>query len=158
MQNATLVFLVRGNPPTEILLGLKNRDFGKGKYNGFGGKVKANETITDAAARELEEECGVRVSTNDLQLSAQLEFFFPHKAEWNQKVSAFLAERWSGAPIETDEMKPVWFDTNSIPYDKMWEDDAHWLPLVLQGKRVEASFVYKADNETVAKSSIEIIK
>ena len=34
-----------------ILLGMKKRGFGSGKWNGFGGKVEPNETIEDAAKR-----------------------------------------------------------------------------------------------------------
>lgn len=34
-----------------LLLGLKKRGFGKGKINGFGGKVEKGETILDAAIR-----------------------------------------------------------------------------------------------------------
>jgi 8-oxo-dGTP diphosphatase / 2-hydroxy-dATP diphosphatase len=45
----TLLF-VRNNF-NEILLGLKKRGFGEGKWNGFGGKVNPTETITDAAIR-----------------------------------------------------------------------------------------------------------
>jgi 8-oxo-dGTP pyrophosphatase MutT (NUDIX family) len=35
----------------KILLGLKKRGFGEGKWNGFGGKVHVNETIRQAAVR-----------------------------------------------------------------------------------------------------------
>lgn len=35
----------------KMLLGMKNRGMGKGKWNGFGGKVEPNETIDDAAKR-----------------------------------------------------------------------------------------------------------
>lgn len=42
-----------------ILLGLKKRGFGVGKWNGFGGKVMENESIHKCAARELKEECGI---------------------------------------------------------------------------------------------------
>jgi len=143
MQDATLVFLMRDD---QILLGLKK--------NGFGGKIEAHETIEDAAARELREECGVQVDVNDLTRVARLEFFFPAKPGWNQVVHAFLVERWRGEPRETDEMQPIWFDTRAIPYAKMWADDAHWLPLVLQGKRVEAIFTFKDDNETVKEARI----
>lgn len=45
----TLV-LVR-NDVGDILLGLKKRGFGEGKWNGFGGKVEPGETIHQAAAR-----------------------------------------------------------------------------------------------------------
>jgi len=36
-----------------ILLGMKNRGMGIGKWNGFGGKVEHNETIDDAAKRYI---------------------------------------------------------------------------------------------------------
>ena len=45
MRDATLVMLVRGDPPQELLLGMKKARFGAGKYNGFGGKVEPGETI-----------------------------------------------------------------------------------------------------------------
>ena len=34
-----------------ILLGLKKKGFGEGKWNGFGGKVEHGETICQAAIR-----------------------------------------------------------------------------------------------------------
>lgn len=36
---------------SQILLGLKKRGFGVGKWNGFGGKIEAVETVMHAAAR-----------------------------------------------------------------------------------------------------------
>jgi 8-oxo-dGTP diphosphatase len=44
MIHATLCFLMRGNPPSEILLGLKKVGLGQGKYGGFGEKIEAGET------------------------------------------------------------------------------------------------------------------
>jgi len=149
MQQATLVFLLRGDPPTEILLGLKKSGLGAGKWNGFGGKVEQNESVASAAARELREECGIEVDARDLQPVARIEFYFPHKPEWDQVVHAFIAHTWRGEPSESREMIPRWFATNAIPYDTMWADDKDWLPLALQGKRVEARFTFKEDNESV---------
>ncbi len=149
MQDATLVFLIRGDLPTEILLGLKKNGLGEGKWNGFGGKVESAETIEGAAARELREECGIEVDAQDLHRVARIEFYFPFKPEWDQIVHAFIAHEWRSEPRESHEMMPRWFKTNAIPYDTMWADDQHWLPLVLQGKRVNAAFTFKEDNETV---------
>jgi 8-oxo-dGTP diphosphatase len=157
VEDATLVFLVRGHPPTEILIGFKKSGFGTGKYDGFGGKIEANETIEIAAARELWEESGIQVAVGDLKQVARLEFVFPAKPDWNQIVYAFLAEKWTGEPIETDEMQPAWFNTDSIPYDKMWDDSAYWVPLVLRGKRIEAIFTYKPDNATVDTARISTL-
>ena len=48
-----------GHP--QVLLGMKKRGFGKGRWNGFGGKMAVGETIEDAARRELREEAGITV-------------------------------------------------------------------------------------------------
>lgn len=44
----TLTMIIKND---EVLLGMKNRGIGTGKWNGFGGKVEPNETIDDAAKR-----------------------------------------------------------------------------------------------------------
>lgn len=44
----TLAF-IRNND--NILLGMKKRGFGVGRWNGFGGKVNSDETILEAAKR-----------------------------------------------------------------------------------------------------------
>ena len=52
----TLMFIHDGD---RILLGLKKRGFGEGKWNGFGGKVTPNESVRLANIREMKEECGI---------------------------------------------------------------------------------------------------
>ena len=44
----TLLFVRDGD---RLLLGYKKNGFGKGKWNGFGGKVKDGETVEAAAIR-----------------------------------------------------------------------------------------------------------
>ncbi|KAG4070235.1 hypothetical protein HA402_003925 [Bradysia odoriphaga] len=67
----TLVF-VFDDDKQRLLLGLKKRGFGLGKYNGFGGKVEENESIDDAALRELNEECGLSVSDSNARSPASI--------------------------------------------------------------------------------------
>ena len=52
----TLCLVSKGD---EILLGMKKRGFGEGRWNGFGGKVEQGESVEEAARRELKEESGV---------------------------------------------------------------------------------------------------
>jgi len=155
MRDATLVFLVIGNPVQEVLLGYKKAGFAQGKFNGFGGKVEAGETIEHATVRELEEEAGVRVAEHDLTQIAHLTFFFPARPEWDQVVHVFLARRWEGEPAESDEMRPAWYRVSEIPFASMWQDDPYWLPRVLTGQRVRAWFTFNPDNETVAEARVE---
>ena len=47
----TLVFVIE---KSRILLGLKERGFGVGRWNGFGGKVEKQETIEEGAKRHAQ--------------------------------------------------------------------------------------------------------
>lgn len=154
MNDRTLCFLIRGDPP-EVLLGLKKAGFGAGKYAGFGGGVEKGETVEKAAMRELEEETSIKVSQGELDRVAHLTFLFPAKPEWSQTVHVFMADTWSGSPVESDEMKPVWCRNDEIPFQKMWDDASYWLPQVLNGNRIRARFVYRNDNRTVGDAAIE---
>ena len=44
----TLAFVTQKD---KVLLGLKKKGFGMGRWNGFGGKVEKGETIEEAAKR-----------------------------------------------------------------------------------------------------------
>ncbi len=154
---ATLCLVRRHDAPDALLLGLKKRGFAAGKYGGFGGKVQAGETIAAAAARELTEECGLVVSSQDLRQVAELTFLFPHKPEWDQVVHTFLVEYWQGTPAESEEMAPAWFPITAIPYPAMWDDSLFWLPPLLAGKQLRARFTFRADNETVERAEIQVV-
>lgn len=54
--NRTLCFLLDGD---KVLLGLKKKGFGQGKWLGIGGKVEEGESVEEAAKREVKEEIGV---------------------------------------------------------------------------------------------------
>jgi 8-oxo-dGTP pyrophosphatase MutT (NUDIX family) len=150
MRHATLCIVRNGD---KILLGMKKKGFGSGKFNGFGGKVEQNETVESAAVRELREESGL--TANVVKKHAVLTFKFPHKEEWNQVVHVYVTDSWTGSPVESDEMVPEWFDLEKIPYQKMWVDDEHWLPHVLAGKFVTATFVF-APNESILEKEIKV--
>lgn len=141
----TLLFLVQDG---QILLAMKKRGFGIGKLNGVGGKIEAGETIEQALVRECQEE--INVTPLSWRPVAELDFIQDSTTEpWHMYVHAYIATEWSGEPSESEEMSPEWFNINDIPYDRMWDDDRYWLPLVLQDKLVYGSFTFdEADKMT----------
>ncbi len=139
----------------KVLLGMKKRGFGEGKWNGFGGKAKNNESVFDAAKRELKEEAGIEVS--DLEEMGVINFQFENKPEEILEVHFLKRTEFSGEPVETDEMKPQWFDIKNIPYDLMWPDDKFWLPLFLEGKKFRGRFLFD-DYNKIVEHKIEIVK
>jgi 8-oxo-dGTP diphosphatase len=156
MLEATLCFLIEGNPPEKILLGHKKVGFGKGKYGGAGGKLDVGETSAHAAVRELKEETGITVLEKDLRRMGHLTFLFPFKPEWSQVVHVFLARTWVGKAMESREIVPTWFPVNAIPFDQMWADCRHWLPRILDDQPTRAQFTFNMDNETIAERQVEV--
>lgn len=144
MKQATICFCVRDN---EILLGLKKIRFGAGKWNGFGGKVDAGESVHEAAARELFEESSIATDPATLEKMAVLDFYFGETPIFECHI--FIARTWHNEPQESDEMTPQWFSLDAIPYDDMWDDDKHWLPRILAGERFTGTVVFDSEGKKV---------
>uniref|UniRef100_M4A4D3 Oxidized purine nucleoside triphosphate hydrolase n=1 Tax=Xiphophorus maculatus TaxID=8083 RepID=M4A4D3_XIPMA len=133
----TLVLVVQ---PGRVLLGMKKRGFGAGKWNGFGGKVQPGETIEEAARRELQEESGLTVDV--LDKIGNIKFEFVGETEMLD-VHIFRADKYNGEPTESEEMRPQWFDCDKIPFSQMWADDVLWFPLMLQKKKFVGYFKFQ---------------
>lgn len=134
MKHVTLLFLRRDN---QVLLAMKKRGFGADKWNGVGGKVEAGETYEQGARRECQEEIGV--TPRQLNNVGELHFFDLPDVEHYCHV--YVVDDWAGEPVETEEMRPQWFDVTAIPYAQMWPDDEFWLPLLLAGKLFQGTIV-----------------
>jgi len=140
----TLCLVVDSN---KVLLGMKKRGWGEGKWNGFGGKVEENEGIVEGAKRELLEESGVRAKAMDLKGIVEFEYLDDDKT---LEVHIFKVSDYEGSPAESEEMRPQWFDVHQIPFEQMWPDDFFWLPLFLKDKNFRGKFVFKDQTNIIS--------
>ncbi|MDE2041143.1 MAG: 8-oxo-dGTP diphosphatase, partial [Patescibacteria group bacterium] len=143
----------KNHEQSRILLGMKKKGFGAGRWNGFGGKVEEGETVIEAAAREVREEAGVE--PGPLTKRGILEFTFENDPV-RLEVHVFSCDTFTGRPAESDEMKPEWFDESEIPYAHMWSDDSYWMPMLLSHKNFRGSFHF--DRPSTADYQAKILK
>lgn len=144
IKQTTLVFCLKEN---NVLLGMKKTSFGSGWWNGFGGKLQPPETFEVAAVRELYEESRLVTTESDLTLVARIKFFFGDTPMFD--CSVYLTRKWSGEPVETNEMRPQWFSIDNLPFAEMWPADVHWIPGVLAGSTIEATVTFDTEGKRV---------
>lgn len=149
MKQTTLGFsLIDG----KVLLAMKKRGFGVGRWNGPGGKLEPGETALEACIRETREEVGIELVQPEHR--GTIEFIFEGKDEWSNQCEIFVATKIVGEPVESEEMLPHWFALNEIPFADMWEDDALWLPGVLAGGRVAMRFYFDDQGHLLRQESL----
>ena len=118
---------------------MKKRGHGVGMWNGTGGKPLENESLDATAKRETLEEIGVTLT--NLKRVAKIEFKDLPSGS-SHFATAYISTEWVGEPIETEEMRPEWFEADKLPFDQMWSADKIWIPEILAGKRIKAVFAY----------------
>lgn len=153
MKRTTLCFLIKND---QVLLAMKKRGFGVGKWNGVGGKLKENETAEEAAIREIKEEIGVDITLKDLKRAGTLKFDYDGNPDWEQECQVFIIENWTGEPTESEEMRPQWYPKDGLPFSEMWIDDPHWLPKVLADQALDGEFLFDKMGGTMLNCKVQI--
>jgi len=118
-----------------ILMGeRRNVEFGAGQYHVPAGRLEADETIIDGIIREANEETGIALMPDDLDLSYVMHF----RGASDRLSLFFVAKRWQGE-VETREpdkhagwqwLPLTALPANVVPYAKQAIDD------LMSGKRV----------------------
>ncbi|MDR1893293.1 MAG: 8-oxo-dGTP diphosphatase [Spirochaetales bacterium] len=139
-ERAVIVYIV-DRPGNKVLLILKKQGLGAGKINAPGGRLEPGETSLQAAVRECQEEVGL----TPLNGEKRMELHFQFTSGYALYGEAFVAEAWEGELKETDEAAPFWCDLDDLPWDKMWEDDRHWLPGALGGDKQRGYYIFDDD-------------
>ena len=149
----TLCFPTDGD---RVLLGMKKKGFGAGRWNGFGGKVEEGEELLNAVCRELFEECGLSASRDSLREVGVVDFEFEKDPGNILEVHIFATDTFTGEPKESDEMRPEWHEFDEVPFSQMWPDDIYWFPLMREGKKFKGYFLF-GENDTVLKQELSEI-
>lgn len=97
-----------------------NTGYRDGEYSVPAGHLEGEETVRAAAAREAQEEVGVRIEAGDIRFSSVM-----HRIEGDERVDFFVHVReWRGEivnaePDKCNDLRWVDFDSlpgNTIPY------------------------------------------
>lgn len=158
-RRVVLCFIFRSRRGTrDVLLGLKLTGFGSGRVVAIGGKIDGSESALDAAVREVAEETGMTLAPSDVLDAGRITWSFPAQPGWNMAATLFTtdvtadvtAEGEDVEPVACEEIEPRWYAVDSIPWHSMWKDAPHWIPFLLDGKRIDARIIMAVDNEDVA--------
>ncbi|HZD40913.1 MAG TPA: NUDIX domain-containing protein [Terriglobales bacterium] len=97
-----------------LLIRRFNTGYRDGEYSIPAGHLDGNETVMAAAAREAEEEVGVRIEAGDTSFSCVM-----HRTEDDERVDFFLhVHKWQGEPFNAEPDKCddlCWMDVNELP-------------------------------------------
>lgn len=149
---ATLCHILKGE---RLLLQKKSKGlFGAGKWNGVGGKLEQNETLEQCVKREVFEETGLKVL--DLTHHGTLIYYFGDREEPSWIIYVFSAKSFEGKLKQSKEGILRWFRFNEIPYDEMWSDDRHWLPLLLKDRKFEGKFYFDEEGRGLLDFNLKV--
>jgi len=115
--------------------------------------LEKGETLIEGAKREMLEESGVKVE--EMEEKGCIDFHFMDTGKL-MEVHIFEVLRYAGEPVETEEMRPQWFDLDKIPFADMWADDPYWFPLFLEKKKFRGRIIFK-DNDEILSQEMEIL-
>lgn len=102
-----------------------------GKYNGLGGKLDADESVTEGLRRELREEAGIEVTAMRLRGTISWPGFGKNGEDWLGFI--FVVDAFEGTPpAENEEGTLSWEPVERLVGGGLpiWEGDRYFLPLL----------------------------
>lgn len=128
---ATLGYVLAPDCKQALMIHRNSRDddHHRGKYNGLGGKLEANEDVVAGMRREIREEAGIECLDMSLRGTISWPGFGKNGEDWFGFL--FIIPRFSGVPFERNpEGVLVWADIDKLDELSLWEGDSLFLKLV----------------------------
>jgi 8-oxo-dGTP pyrophosphatase MutT (NUDIX family) len=117
-----------------VYLAPKNKGFGAGKPNGYGGRGEGDESPEQVAVREWGEESDTTITEKDLDKVGVIDFYDGQNHLFECHI--YIVRRWDGELKATEEMgTPEMYHKDALPLDRMWEADRYFFPITCSGKR-----------------------
>jgi 8-oxo-dGTP diphosphatase len=142
MKLATLCY-VKNKIDNKILMLYRNKkenDIHEGKWNGLGGKLELGETPEECVVREVKEEAGLIIESPTLKGFITFPLFDGIE-DWY--VFVFVAEKFYGDLIVSDEGELEWININNLFDLNLWEGDEIFLKWLNDDKFFSAKFIYE---------------
>jgi len=109
------------NDKKQLLLGLRKSNHAKDTWCPPGGHMEYGETNEQTAIREVKEETGLDISSDDVVLKGTTNDFFKESGK-HYITLHLVCKKFSGTPqiMEPDKCaKWQWFDLNNLPDNLM---------------------------------------
>lgn len=112
------VMLLVKNEDGRVLMGKRRNAFCAGQFSIPAGHVEVGETFTEAAVRELKEETGIEIKSQDLELFSVSNYVEP---DWESQYITydFLIQVKNDVKVQTPELHKCegweWHETYKLP-------------------------------------------
>ena len=159
-KEVVIFLLKKEDNVTKVLLGLKAKKLGDGKRNGYGGGIKKNESLREAALRELKQELGVEAESSDLNEQGFLDILI-RTGIWKTErhlLHIFTLSNWRNEFTEGNGelTDPQWFNIDQLPTNLI-DSDRAWLPYILHGHKVQGSITVRILGDKITTFIFDVI-
>lgn len=108
----------------------------------------------EGVIREVREETGLTI--HGPELLGNIDFYFGEKPWPDWTTYIYRVTEFNGEPKPNEEGELRWFRVEDIPYEQMWADDIHWLPYLLEGKKVSGTFWFDEKGEKLVRHELKV--
>ncbi len=122
-----LIYLKVDNKILMLLRNKKEHDYNANKWIGVGGKIKANESISQALLRETKEETNLQLI--DYKYLGLINFI---DKNYFEEMYLFTSSSFTGTLKECDEGTLSFIDLDKFDSLDLWEGDRIFLPFVVK--------------------------